>query len=183
MLYRVVVRPTSVAPGEPGDIGSAPIHLELVADPSLPLIEGNHIFCSISGAGETDRAPAGLATMTVSTHVRVDRLDPGGRKVAAIQDRMRSLLARLAPEWSQEVVHELPASPRTFERFTGRPGGFVGGIPRRAGWAAYRDLLPRPVDRGLYLVGDSVFPGQSTLATALGGHRVGTRILRDQGLD
>ena len=28
-----------------------PFHLELVADPSIPFIEGNHVFCSISGAG------------------------------------------------------------------------------------------------------------------------------------
>jgi phytoene dehydrogenase-like protein len=69
----------------------------------------------------------------------------------------------------------LPASPRTFERFTGRPEGLVGGVPRRAGAGQYLrfgnpELLP-----GLALVGDSVFPGQSTLAAALGGWKAAER--------
>ena len=29
------------------------------------------------------------------------------------------------------------ASPRTFERFTGRLGGYVGGIPKQKGWHHY----------------------------------------------
>jgi phytoene dehydrogenase-like protein len=69
----------------------------------------------------------------------------------------RSSWRSVAPEWARDVRHELTASPRTFERFTRRLG-------------------PRPVMQGLWLVGDSVFPGQSTLATALGGVRTAARI-------
>jgi hypothetical protein len=32
------------------------------------------------------------------------------------------------------------------------------------------------------MVGDSIFPGQSTAAVALGGLRVGSAVLRDLGL-
>ena len=77
-----------------------------------------------------------------------------------------------------DVRHELPGSPRTFERFTGRDGGAVGGVPRRAGLHHYTGMSPRPVLEGLWLVGDSVFPGQSTLATALGGVRTAARLTR-----
>jgi hypothetical protein len=38
------------------------------------------------------------------------------------------------------------------------------------------ELGPRLVMEGLWLVGDSVFPGPSTLATALGGVRTAARI-------
>jgi len=72
----------------------------------------------------------------------------------------------------------MTASPRTFARFTGRHRGFVGGVPRRAGLDHYLDLAPRPVANGVWLVGDSVFPGQSTLATALGGQRTAVAALR-----
>lgn len=34
------------------------------------------------------------------------------------------------------------ASPRTFERFTQREGGAVGGVPRRAGLHHYHPLSP-----------------------------------------
>jgi phytoene dehydrogenase-like protein len=116
----------------------------------------------------------------MSTHVRLEDLDgePAPR-VEAIQARMRSTLAARAPEWAQTLEHILPASPRTFERFTGRARGAVGGIPRRAGLAAYARLGPVRVSRRLYLVGDSVFPGQSALATATGGVRVAEAVRRD----
>ncbi|HEX8822920.1 MAG TPA: FAD-dependent oxidoreductase, partial [Archangium sp.] len=125
----------------------------------------------------------GHRTLTVSTHVALRTLAgkneaERARHIATIQERMRLGLARLAPEWLENVHHELTASPRTFERFTQREGGAVGGVPRRAGLHHYRTLGPREVMDGLWLVGDSVFPGQSTLATALGGVRTAACIAR-----
>ncbi|WP_224247965.1 phytoene desaturase family protein [Hyalangium gracile] len=172
MLYRVARAPE----GAPAKA----CHLELIQDESAPLVEGNHLFVSISGEADTGRAPPGYRTLTLSTHVPLRRMaelsgEAQARYIADIQSRMREGLARLAPEW-EEVRHELTASPRTFERFTRREGGAVGGVPRRAGLHQYRELGPRPVLEGLWLVGDSVFPGQSTLATALGGVRTASRI-------
>lgn len=158
-------------------------HLELVDDAGAPFLEGNHVFVSVSDRDETDRGPGGARTATVSTHVPMKRLlaldpDAQGRYIRAVQDRMAATIARRAPEVSAAVVHSLTASPRTFERFTGRFRGYVGGVPRRAGLAHYEGMWPEPVAPGLFLVGDSVFPGQSTLATAVGGMRVAERVLR-----
>jgi phytoene dehydrogenase-like protein len=148
-------------------------HLELVDDEKSPFIEGNHLFVSVSDAAE-DRG-RGMRTATVSTHVPMRKLressDPASY-LDAIQTRSTATLKARAPEIAAAIVRDLTASPRTFQRFTGRDFGYVGGIPRRAGLANYRRLGPTAVLPGLYLVGDSVFPGQSTLATALGGLRV-----------
>ncbi len=84
---------------------------------------------------------------------------------------MQETLVARAPEIVAATTHELPASPRTFARFTGRPGGWVGGVPRRHGLGAYRELFPAPIEPGLWLVGDAVLLGQSTLATFIGGLR------------
>lgn len=167
--------------------GEAPHHLELVSDPDAPFIEGNHVFCSISGAAETARAPEGLRTVTVSTHIPMDTLrtlrqSDRGTYVAGVQQKMRETIRQLAPDLSAGITHELTASPRTWERFTRRPEGLVGGIPRRAGWHNYQGLLPRPLAPGLFLIGDSVFPGQSTLATALGGIRTARAALSGRAL-
>ncbi len=154
--------------------GEGAHHLELVADPRAPFVAGNHIFCSVSDARETDRAPAGQRTVTVSTHVDMQALRKSaspGAYVAQIQKRMRATLAKLAPELHAGIAHEMTASPRTFERFTRRAHGYVGGIPRTKGLEHYRGIFPAPVMPGLFLVGDSAFPGQSTLATAIGGAR------------
>ena len=160
-------------------------HLQLVNDRDEPFSEGNHVFCSISAANETDRAPDGQRTVTASTHVPMKKLrslsrEDQGRYVASIQERMRETIAKRAPALWQGLRFEATASPRTFERFTGRHLGYVGGVPRRVGLRHYRprSLLPREADRGLYAVGDSVLLGQSTLAVALGGVRTAETIAK-----
>lgn len=166
---------------------SAPFHLELVQDPALPFTDGNHLFASVSGS-EEQRAPAGLRTVTVSTHVAataLSRLPPAEQaaRVAAVQAEMQRGLARLAPELWERRAGLMTASPRTFARFTRRPAGLVGGVPRRAGLWSYAPAGLRPCEPypDLFLVGDSVFPGQSTLAAALGGQRAATRALARLG--
>ncbi|QDG49436.1 FAD-dependent oxidoreductase [Persicimonas caeni] len=165
------------------DIPTKSYHVEMVGDLGEPFIEGNHIFCSVGGADEPNRAPDAQRVATVSTHVDMHKLlalEPNrrGEYISWIQGRMRDLLARRAPEIAEAVVFEMTASPRTFARFTNRKDGFVGGIPRRAGLHNYRQMWPVEVEGGLYLVGDTVFPGQSTLAVALGGVRVADTIYR-----
>jgi len=160
-------------------------HLQLIADSEQPLSEGNHIFLSASGALETERAPAGRRTLTISTHLPLAKLraagGDAGRYVAGIQQRMRRTLEMRAPEWFSGVEHELTASPRTFARFVGRPSGTVGGLPRRVGLSSYVGIGPSQVLDGLWLVGDSVFPGQSALATAIGGVRTAADVRRSLG--
>lgn len=166
MLY-LVLRPDS----------GPPRHLELVASGSRPFTEGNHIFCSISGVDDGPRAPEQGVTATVSTHIPMERLlaldhDGQARYIEKVQETMRETLRTRAPEIDARITHVITASPRTFERFTGRHLGYVGGVPRRAGWRQYLRFGNTEVAPGLRLVGDSVFPGQSTLATALGGWKV-----------
>ena len=67
----------------------------------------------------------------------------------------------------------LPGTPVTFQRFTQRSRGWVGGFPQTN---LFRAWAPR-LGNGLWLVGDSIFPGQSVLAAALGGTRVAHAVL------
>ncbi|MBM4290529.1 MAG: FAD-dependent oxidoreductase [Deltaproteobacteria bacterium] len=174
------------AGGEAGAAGEAceAEHWQLIGDAAAPLMEGNHVFCSVSGARELTRAPRGSRVLTLSTHVPMRRLlalsdADRGAYVQRVQRDMRALFAARCPRWSAGVYVALTASPRTFERFTGRPRGYVGGPPRRAGLRQYLQMSPRPAAPGLYLVGDSHFPGQSALAAAVGGERVAARLARE----
>lgn len=182
MIYRVAKVPPSFAERH----GYASHHLSLIGDVDAPFVEGNHVFLSITGA-EDGHAPPDSRAMTASTHVcnrTLQSLDDDAQAayVQSVQDRMAETIQARTPEWCEEICHHMTASPRTFERFTGRPAGWVGGIPRRAGLGAYLDFLrPPKLPRGLHLVGDSTFPGQSTLATALGGRRTARQVLRDLG--
>ena len=55
-----------------------------------------------------------------------------------------------------------------FSVLPGAPGGGWAGFPQTS---LFRSWGPR-LARGLWMVGDSIFPGQSTAAFALGGLRV-----------
>ncbi|MBL8899817.1 MAG: NAD(P)-binding protein [Planctomycetes bacterium] len=167
-------------------LGAEARHWQLVRDPASAPIEGHGVFASLASARDASAgsaAPRDLArTLTVSTHVDLGALRAlpeleRGARVAAIQERMRGTLAELLPELEGTVLSELSASPRTFERFTGRGGGWVGGVPRRAGLSAYAELRPPRWPRGVALVGDSFFPGQSALAAAVGGYRSALALL------
>lgn len=177
MLYAVARAPKSSS--------AEAHHLQLIADPGQLLSEGNHIFLSASSELETERAPAGRRTLTISTHLSLAKLraagDAAGEYVQSVQRRMRRTLEARAPEWSVGIEHELSASPRTFARFVGRPSGTVGGLPRRVGMSSYAGIGPSQVLDGIWLVGDSVFPGQSALATAIGGVRTAFDVRRSLG--
>ncbi len=160
-------------------------HLQLVADPARPFEDGNHVFVSISG-GDEERGPGGLRAVTASTHVRLAAYrDRTSREIAEhterVQTNMALTIAELAPKLWETRDLVFPASPRTFERFIGRPRGAVGGLPRRAGIGNYRRLGPTQPLPKLFLVGDSTFPGQSALAAAIGGHRTAVAVSRALG--
>ena len=159
------------------------LHVEAVQDVSSPFMEGNHIFASLSGLADEGRAPEGERTLTVSTHIPFRKYqamtdDERATYIQRVQETMQETLRSRAPELIEETVLCMPASPRTFERFTKRPLGRVGGVPRKVGLHHYLSINPMQVAKDFYLVGDSAFPGQSTLACALGGNRAGTALLR-----
>lgn len=162
VLYRVI-------PDEPA-LPRGASHWMCVGDPATRLWAGNHVFASVSAADE-DRSPPGTRTVTASTHVR---LGASGPEIAVIHARMRETLAARAPELAPLVEHT--ASPRTFARFTRRTAGAVGGPPRYLDGRAWLRLGPQRLAPGVWMVGDSHFPGQSTLATAVGGVRVAAAV-------
>jgi phytoene dehydrogenase-like protein len=63
------------------------------------------------------------------------------------------------------------ASPKTYEKYTGRKGGRVGGLILR-GLKTLLFPVPSSLQLGqkkLFLVGDSVFPGQGVVSASLSG--------------
>ncbi|MDQ3702565.1 MAG: NAD(P)-binding protein [Chloroflexota bacterium] len=148
-----------------------------------PLGEGRSVFVSVSPAWDRGRAPAGQRAVTVSTHTAVEpwwafyrqrtvvaREDYRKRR-AEYAARCLALAARALPglaERPQGIRMTLPGTPITFARFTRRREGRVGGLPQTSLGAAF----PARVLGNLWLVGDYIFPGQSSASTLLGALRV-----------
>ncbi|MBX7220423.1 MAG: NAD(P)/FAD-dependent oxidoreductase [Blastocatellia bacterium] len=139
-----------------------------------PFKDGNSCFLSLCEAGDRLSAPAGKRTLTVSTHTEVS--DWKGltstayeQKKQAVTNTMLEAVRRVIPQIDQGLEVILPGTPKTFERFTGRADGMVGGLRTRldnSNWAAISS------DIGLenfWLVGDTTFPGQGTMSCALSG--------------
>lgn len=157
-----------------------PLHHQIVA--GEPLGEGNSVFMSVSPDWDGSRAPVGKRAVTLSTHVdlrpwwRLRGEDPPGYEVLKGLYAERLLLAaeKVLPRFRDGLELSLLGTPVTFERYTGREWGWVGGFPQ-SGLTRSLGSLRAP---GVWLVGDSIFPGQSTAAVAMGGMRVAESVLR-----
>jgi C-3',4' desaturase CrtD len=156
-----------------------PLHHQVII--REPLAEGNTIFLSLSPTWDQGRAPAGERALTLSTHTDLapwwtlferDRPAYEARK-AAYTDRLLTAAEVALPGICEAAGLVLPGTPVTFQRFTRRAWGWVGGFPQTS---LFRAWGPRLASH-LWLVGDSIFPGQSTAAVALGGLRVARMIL------
>ena len=161
---------------------SIPSHHQVVVDPTCSLGEGNSIFLSLSNPLDPSRAPAGHLAATISTHTHAQSWwdlaqgDPQAyaRRVEDYCQRCLDAAERALPGLRNSVRLCLPGTPLTFQRFTRRPLGLVGGYPQTSLFQAYSPATRLP---NLWQVGDSIFPGQSTAGVTLGAIRAARDIL------
>lgn len=160
-----------------------PMHHQVVV--REPLAEGNTAFLSLSPAWDSSRAPAGQRALTISTHTHLQpwwqthEHDPAGyaARRQRYTDRLLDAAERVLPGLRAAARLILPGTPVTFQRFTRRRQGWVGGFPQTSLFRAW----PSRLAPGLWMVGDSIFPGQSTAAVALGGLRVAADVAHTAG--
>ena len=158
--------------------GQSFTHHQLLHDYAKPLGDGNNMFVSVSAAGDTLSAPSGHRAVMLSTHTELaawSDLDAQGyeqRKKEA-SEQLIGLARRVYPELGERAVVEAVGTPRAYERFGFRPGGAVGGVrqsPSNSNQSAIPHDLGGP---GLWLVGDSTWPGLGTVACVIGSRHRG----------
>ncbi len=160
---------------------NGPEHYQVVMDDTRPLGEGNSVFMSLSPAWDSSRAPSGQRAVTLSTHtdprpwwqIADDRVAYEDRR-AEYTERLLRAAERAVPGLRERVRLVLPGTPVTFQYYTGRPLGMVGGFPQTS---LFHARGPRTNVENVLLVGDSIFPGQSTAGVTIGAMRVADRIL------
>ena len=116
---------------------------------------------------DDQRAPVGMATLIASVFVDVDQwsnLDSqfytNKKNIVAKQiiTILNNKLGLLETSWT----HQELSTPRSFERWTGRPGGIVGGLGQHPTQFGPFGLPSRTPLKGLWLCGDSIYPGEGT---------------------
>ncbi len=154
----------------PADFG---LHVQVLGDYDAKAGDGRDVFLSLSLSGDEAQAPHGFRALNVSTHTHLcdwDELDAKAYRAQKRQWRERLLEGvRVAlPGFDAMSQFVICATPSTWESYTHRFRGGVGGFPLTRRNANLRALSGR-IAPGLWCIGDSVFPGQGTVAAALSG--------------
>lgn len=159
-----------------------PDHHQIIESYDGALGETRSLFLSFSPAWDRSRAPAGQRALTVTTHTQVgawwdvlalDQAAYAARK-AEYTERMLAQIERVIPGLRSAITLTMPGTPVTYRDYTGRHLGMVGGFPQESLLMARG---PRTGIANVRLVGDSIFPGQSTAGVSLGALRVAEDVL------
>ncbi|WP_207943722.1 NAD(P)/FAD-dependent oxidoreductase [Actinomadura sp. KC345] len=158
-------------------------HHQLLQDYGRPLGDGNNMFVSVSAQGDTESAPPGERAVMISTHTRLadwTGLPDADYEIRKneIGERLVGLARRVHPPLGERARVWEVGTPRSYERFAFRPGGAVGGAHQAPG-NANQNAVPHSLGvPGLWLVGDSTWPGLGTVACAMGSRIVAEEALR-----
>lgn len=160
-----------------------PDHHQIITSMEGSLGETRSLFISFSPTWDTSRAPAGHRAVTVTTHTSVRqwwdllRHDEAAYYAHKRQytSRMLAAINTVFPGFEAGIVLLLEGGPVTYHYYTDRHLGMVGGFPQTS---LFRMRGPRTGIPNIRLVGDSIFPGQSTAGVTLGAMRVAADVER-----
>lgn len=153
----------------------------VLRDFNQPIHDGNNVLISLSPKGDPGYGPGDVRIATMSTHVRPEEwenlsTEEYARKKTEYANRMRAALLQAFPGVDPSIRHIEFATPRSFSRYTRRTGGRVGGPPVSRSNSNLMATDTGIFGPGLWVVGDSVFPGQGTMAVVMCAMRVLERI-------
>jgi phytoene dehydrogenase-like protein len=130
------------------------------------------LFCSFSDPKDKLRAPEGYQAMTVSTHVDLKSFYHLSRHVSPpeLKDRLKCYFLEHLKSSMPEIQAECldVATPFTFEKYTSRVQGSVGGIPHDLGHGVLGYPQSATGHPNLIQMGDTTFPGQGIVGVIQG---------------
>ncbi|MDZ7680577.1 MAG: NAD(P)/FAD-dependent oxidoreductase [Fodinibius sp.] len=161
-----------------------PLHHQLHLPPGSTLSNAHSqsVFVSMSHPEDDQRAKDGSRVLNVSVHTNpqnwyLDDQQSYEEQRLELADNIIEHLEKNMPGFTRKnIKKQFSATPRTWENWVYRKKGRVGGIPQSMSRSLW-DWMPAatPFD-GLFLCGDTVFPGQGIPGVTLSGinayHRV-----------
>lgn len=157
-------------------------HQVHIPEQKIPMgVSSKSIFVSFSHPDDTDRAPKGERVLNVSTHAKPDFWFSLNGDYDSIKEKVQkeivTLLKQLLPGFADaEIKLVFSATPVTWNNWVYRKKGRVGGIPQSMS-RSLLDWTPNKTPfKGLYLCGDTVFPGQGIPGVTLSGINVYLRL-------
>jgi phytoene dehydrogenase-like protein len=142
-------------------------HQILLADP-LPETGSRSIFLSLSHPDDVFRAPRGHGVASISTHLPDPAAHPDLNKQAAAE-YVLDILEEKNFLRRDGIRHLHVSSANSWESWTRRKYGFVGGYPQYMSIKPWEMVDARLDGKGAYLCGDTAYPGQGIPGVALSG--------------
>ena len=158
---------------------NCPCHLQLdINDPGS-------LFLSISREND-GRAPTGQATVIASLFAEVDTWNSLSSK--EYQDKKKDFLDVILKAINAYLkigfdawLHMELSTPRSFAKWTGRPLGTVGGLGQHPQNFGPYGLSSRTPIEGLWLCGDSIYPGEGTAGVSLSALQSCRQLMKSRG--
>lgn len=159
------------------------LHYQIHLEKPLPYIQALTLFVSLNHDTDTERCDVpGTRVMSVSTHWPTpDKAIPELDK-SVMEKMVIDTLVKHQFFTYEDVVYSHSSTPDSWEKWTGRKWGFVGGYPQYMHIKPWQMPDARIDNQGAYLVGDSAYPGQGIPGVALSGIIAYHKYMRDQGL-
>lgn len=144
------------------------LHHQIHLDKPLAETGSHSIFISLSDPDDTSRSDEpSLRVMSISTHVpNPSKRIIDNEKVA--QEILKKLFEDdiLLPE---NIIYQHHSGPKSWQKWTGRAFGFVGGYPQFKHIKPWQMLDARLDGHKAYICGDTTYPGQGIPGVTLSG--------------
>ncbi len=143
----------------------------------IPGLDAGSVFASFSAPGDHQRAPEGSRVLNISAHAYPDFWFGLNGDYEAVKKRteekiLKILKERLPGFGNSEIKLAFSATPVSWSNWVYRKKGRVGGIPQSMA-RSLLDWTPNQTPfQGLYLCGDTVYPGQGIPGVTLSGFNV-----------
>jgi len=158
-----------------------PLHHQIHIKDPISGIHSDSIFVSFSHPDDEERSKKGTRVLNISSHTETDFWFSLNGKYDAEKERVEqqviAVLKEQLPQFDKaEIKLSFSATPVSWENWVYRKKGRVGGIPQSMG-RSLLDWTPNQTPfKGLYLCGDTVFPGQGIPGVTLSGFHVYYRV-------
>ncbi|MCX7738508.1 MAG: NAD(P)/FAD-dependent oxidoreductase [Hydrogenothermaceae bacterium] len=141
-------------------------HYQILHSQENPYTGSYSFFVSLSDMEDSSVSKDGWKSVTISTHCKIDRwtnlnMDEYEERKEMLREFILQKLYEYIPIFKTLKKSEvMVGTPKSFQRFTSRYGGSVGGLPLLLEYVPFRYPKNETPIQGVYLLGDTVFPGQ-----------------------
>ncbi len=145
------------------------------------------LFISLSNEGD-GRAPIGEITLIASIFTKTKEwigLDKDSYilKKKDYFEKISNVIQKKLQISPDKWLHRELSTPLSFEKWTNRPNGVVGGLGQSPNVFGLFGLSSRTPFKGLWLSGDSIYPGEGTAGVSQSALMVSRQILASEGIN